>query len=83
MQARLGRNPQEAYGSVHLKPKHHYLHHNAARASEAGILLDCWVHERKHQMLKQATPGLDHGESVQDAQALFFSPPVGENHTFV
>lgn len=45
---------QAAYGEGHLKPKHHYCFHNAeSLASSKSVVLDCWVHERKHQMLKQ------------------------------
>jgi len=44
-----------AYGKSSLKPKHHYLFHNALRSeSSAGELQDCVVHERKHQLLKAA-----------------------------
>lgn len=43
-----------AYGTALLKPKHHYAMHNCMQAAHSGVLvLDCFVHERKHQMLKQ------------------------------
>ena len=42
-----------AYGKEGLKPKHHYIFHNALQASR-GEVMDCFVHERKHQVLKAA-----------------------------
>lgn len=43
-----------AWGVEHMRPKHHYLWHNARHLSEGGQPMDCFVHERKHQMAKQA-----------------------------
>ena len=37
-----------------MKPKHHYCFHNAEQLAPGVLVLDCWVHERKHQLLKQA-----------------------------
>ena len=45
---------EAAWGAVHMKPKHHYLWHNALRLSEGALAMDCFVHERKHQLAKQA-----------------------------
>ena len=43
-----------AYGMEHIKPKHHYAMHNALQAERGDLVLDCFVHERKHQVLKRA-----------------------------
>jgi hypothetical protein len=44
-----------AYGTSHIKPKHHYGQHSAARAESPDVVqVDCFVHERKHQVLKRA-----------------------------
>ena len=45
---------QAAYGTTHTKPKHHYGLHDCMRAQRGGLMLDCFVHERKHQVLKRA-----------------------------
>lgn len=47
-----------AYGATRLKPKHHYAMHNAVhRDAGSAPFLDCFVHERKHQVAKhQAEP---------------------------
>jgi len=42
----------EAYGKSLLRPKHHYAMHNALETR--GGSLDCFVHERKHQVAKRA-----------------------------
>jgi len=45
-----------AYGREFAKPKHHYLLHCSTQYEEDGKWLDCFVHERKHQVIKaQAT----------------------------
>jgi len=46
-------SPQAAWGADHMRPKHHYLWHNALQAAR-GVSMDCFVHERKHQLAKQA-----------------------------
>lgn len=51
---RLALKFQAAYGTQHLRPKHHFLFHNAQQLAAGSLLLDCFVHERKHQMMKQA-----------------------------
>lgn len=43
-----------AYGTERIKPKHHYAMHNALQAERGDLVLDCFVHERKHQVLKRA-----------------------------
>lgn len=46
---------KSAYGTSLLKPKHHFAIHSALRfEASAGEVLDCFVHERKHQALKAA-----------------------------
>lgn len=41
-----------AYGEEHLVPKHHFSLHHPSQLVRDGVLLDCFVHERKHQVLK-------------------------------
>ena len=41
-----------AYGDTFVKPKHHYLLHCSTQYEEDGRWLDCFVHERKHQVIK-------------------------------
>jgi len=43
-----------AYGDQFLKPKHHFAFHNALQLTRDHFMLDCFVHERKHQVLKHA-----------------------------
>jgi len=46
-----------AYQHVHIRPKHHFLQHVATQWHEDGFVLDCFVHERKHQCIKaEANP---------------------------
>ena len=47
-----------AYGNGHIKPKHHYCFHNAQQLELCAMSLDCFVHERKHQVLKQAADSM-------------------------
>ena len=35
-----------------MKPKHHYLMHIHEQYEEDGFYLDCFTHERKHQVIK-------------------------------
>lgn len=42
----------EAYGRRHIRPKHHYMFHMLRQPTEDKIWLDCFVHERKHQLTK-------------------------------
>ena len=44
----------EAYGCGLVKPKHHYMLHLTKQAESDGIYLDCFVHERKHQVIKHS-----------------------------
>lgn len=44
---------KKAHGTEHCKPKHHFSFHSAMQMA-TGVVLDCFVHERKHQMLKRA-----------------------------
>ena len=43
-----------AYGNEYIKPKHHFAFHNALGKQEGDVWIDCFVHERKHQVVKQA-----------------------------
>ena len=43
----------EAYGSLLVRPKHHYALHISMQAYKESVYLDTFVHERKHRLLKQ------------------------------
>ena len=43
-----------AYGTEWIKPKHHFAFHNLLSLQEDKVWLDCFVHERKHQIVKVA-----------------------------
>ncbi len=43
-----------AYGCDWVKPKHHYMIHMPRQVEEDGVWLDCFVHERKHHIIKEA-----------------------------
>ena len=48
-----------AYGTDWIKPKHHFAFHNALSWQQDEVWLDCFVHERKHQVLKDAASAID------------------------
>ena len=54
----------EAYGTEHVKPKHHYSFHNAESICDSACVLDCFVHERKHQTLKQEANFIKRHEDI-------------------
>ena len=41
-----------AYDTEHVKPKHHFMMHVGRQWAEDGFALDCFVQERKHQVIK-------------------------------
>ena len=43
-----------AYGTEWVKPKHHFAYHNVLGQQCEKAWLDCFVHERKHQVVKVA-----------------------------
>ena len=42
------------YGTDWIKPKHHFSFHNILSLQDDRVWLDCFVHERKHQVVKGA-----------------------------
>ena len=44
---------QKAYGELLWKPKHHYVTHLADSLAHHGVLLACFLMERKHKVLKR------------------------------
>ena len=44
---------KNAYGEDHLVPKFHYSMHLPRLLHVHGLLISCWVHERKHKCLKR------------------------------
>ena len=50
---------KRAYGVEHIRPKHHYAMHSAIQAQESGrTFVDCFVHERKHQVMKRCADAI-------------------------
>ena len=47
-----------AYTKKEVKPKHHYAMHLPNQIANDGFLLDCFVHERKHQVAKTAATNI-------------------------
>ena len=56
------RSHTEAYAKEHVKPKHHFLMHVGKQWREDEFVLDCFVHERKHQAIKACA---DHVKNTQ------------------
>ena len=42
-----------AWGEEHWKPKHHYSLHLPLQLARFGTLLSCFMHERKHRLVKR------------------------------
>ena len=55
---------QAAYGSKHIKPKHHYAFHNAAEELKA---LDCFATERHNKMLKAVGDCVNNHTRLEEA----------------
>ena len=49
----------DAYGLDCFKPKHHFAMHLPAQIQRDGLVLDCFVLERKHQMIKACCNWVD------------------------
>ena len=57
---------KEAYGPSYIKPKHHYeLHIPAQVRRDRGLLLDTFVQERKHQLIKQCALDVDNTGALE------------------
>ena len=44
---------KRTYGTAHLPPKAHYAAHLPLHIHNQGLLLSCFVHERRHRMVKR------------------------------
>ena len=53
------------YGNEHLRPKHHYLFHITEQPRRDRFWLDCYTHERKHQLIKAAIQDIDNLASYE------------------
>jgi hypothetical protein len=42
-----------AYGDVVVRPKHHMAMHLGKQLAQHGMLLSCFVHERRHKLIKR------------------------------
>ena len=56
---------RSAYGDEFLKPKHHYCFHNALQLVDRRLVADCFVHERKHQVMKSAASAIKNTSSFE------------------
>jgi hypothetical protein len=48
-----------AYSKWSCKPKHHLVMHLGSQLRRDGLVLDCFVHERKHAAVKEVLENLD------------------------
>lgn len=56
---------QRAHGVEYIRPKHHFGFHNVLDSSDDKVWLDCSVHERKHQIVKQAADAIKNTSSYE------------------
>ena len=75
--AEAGRCHVAAYGIELWRPKNHYWYHTGSQWEEDGLVLDCWVHERKHQAIKAAA---DHVHNTRAFESSVLSGVL--NNTF-
>ena len=54
-----------AYGSEHIKPKHHYAFHVPAQIQRNGFVLDAFTLERKHRAAKRVANACDNTSSFE------------------
>lgn len=54
-----------AYGSDHVRPKHHYAFHLPGQIQRDGCLLDAFVLERKHRVAKRIATACDNTRSFE------------------
>ena len=54
-----------AYGSSHIKPKHHFSKHLPSQYSRDKRVFDTFVVERKHRMLKKVIDSVVNGDGKQ------------------
>ena len=57
----------QAYGQELVRPKHHDMLHTTRQAEEDGFWLDCFVHERKHQLIKDASQSITNTRNFEKA----------------
>ena len=58
---------KRAYGTSNIKPKHHQAMHIPAQVLRDKLLLDCFVHERKHQVIKQCAQNIDNTREFESS----------------
>ena len=44
---------QASYGESHFLPKHHFCLHLPRQLETHGLLCSCFVHERRHKIMKR------------------------------
>ena len=57
------------YGEEQVRPKHHYSLHIGDQCLEHGMMLDCFVLERKHKQLKNAANNV-HNTSMYETSVM-------------
>ena len=50
---------------IYMHPKFHWCIHLAVQLKKFGLLLSCWVHERKHKMVKRYTDRMRNTRSYE------------------
>jgi len=58
---------KSAYGSEHIRPKHHYAFHLPDQIKRDGCLLDAFVLERKHRVAKRIATACDNTHSFESS----------------
>ena len=56
-----------AYGTDYVRPKHHYLHHVTDQPRKDRFWLDCFVHERKHKVVKACMESFSRHASIEQS----------------
>ena len=60
-------NHKAAYELELMRPKHHYAFHNCLQMLQQGSIIDCFVHERKHQVVKRAASAVKNTTSFENS----------------
>ena len=55
------------YGIEWIKPKHHFAFHNILSLDSDKVFLDCFVHERKHQIVKRAGTAIKNTKTYESS----------------
>lgn len=50
----------QSYGAEAVRPKHHFSLHLPSQIKRDKLILDVWVHERKHRLIKSSARAVSH-----------------------